>query len=190
MKKIVVALGLVLGFATLTAASNGDWLRAGNIYVKGLIYAGDNKVPITNASGNLASTSMALSTTLAVTGAATFASTVATTGVVTLSAIPVMSIGTLTAGTTQTQVGATAWNTKYFNVVTTGNANDGISLPAVVAGKCVAFRNTSANALKVYGLTPAKVNTVTTTTGAIFAASTGAQCCSDGTDWFCTGTST
>lgn len=58
--------------------------------------------------------------------------------------------GTATAGTTQTQAGATAL-TKLVTFVTTGNANDGVALPTgKLAGEFVIVSNVSANALKVY----------------------------------------
>lgn len=61
--------------------------------------------------------------------------------------------GTATAGTTQTQVGATAL-TKGVTKVTTGTANDGVALPKAdtnnVIGAAIVVENTSAAILKVY----------------------------------------
>lgn len=56
---------------------------------------------------------------------------------------------TVTAGTTQTQAGATAL-TGLVNVVTTGTANDGVLLPSAAVGTVIAVVNSSANALKIY----------------------------------------
>jgi len=56
---------------------------------------------------------------------------------------------TVTAGTTQTQAGATAL-TGLVNVVTTGNANDGVLLPSACVGTQLVIVNSSANALRVY----------------------------------------
>lgn len=62
-------------------------------------------------------------------------------------------IQTATAGTTQTQAGATAI-TKPIVAVTTGNANDGVSLPRGdyqgAVDQCVIVENKSAVILKVY----------------------------------------
>ena len=55
----------------------------------------------------------------------------------------------VTAGTTQTQVGATAL-TGMHNAVTTGNANDGVILPSGTNGMFLTVVNLSANALKIY----------------------------------------
>lgn len=58
--------------------------------------------------------------------------------------------GTATAGTTQTQAGATKL-TCGINYVTTGNANDGVALPTGYAlGDAVIIVNSSANSLNVY----------------------------------------
>lgn len=55
----------------------------------------------------------------------------------------------ITAGTTQTQAGATAIVTDLVHV-TTDNANDGVLLPAMKAGNVIMIRNLSANAGKIY----------------------------------------
>ncbi len=60
-----------------------------------------------------------------------------------------LSEGAKTAGTTQTQAGATAL-TSTVTVGTTGNANDGYVLPAMTAGKLLILHNASSNAGKVY----------------------------------------
>lgn len=60
------------------------------------------------------------------------------------------SVASKTAGTTQTQGGATAV-TSTITLGTTGNANDGYLLPAMTAGRLLIIHNLSANAGKVYG---------------------------------------
>lgn len=56
----------------------------------------------------------------------------------------------ITAGTTQTQGGATAL-TKDINYVTTcANDNDGVKLPAAVVGMSIVVINPTAHTLKVY----------------------------------------
>lgn len=65
---------------------------------------------------------------------------------------------TATAGTTQTQAGATAL-TGAINFVTTGNASDGVLLPSGrTAGSVVYIVNSSAAALNVYPATGGKIN--------------------------------
>lgn len=66
--------------------------------------------------------------------------------------------GTATAGTTQTQAGATAL-TAAINVVTTGNASDGVRLPADLGvGDKVVIVNVSGAALNVYPATGGAIN--------------------------------
>lgn len=55
----------------------------------------------------------------------------------------------ITAGTTQSQAGATA-TTAIISLVTCANANDGVILPSGVDGAIAVIHNISANALKVY----------------------------------------
>lgn len=63
-----------------------------------------------------------------------------------------------TAGTTQTQAGATALNSA-INYVTTGNASDGVKLPAGYGlGEIVYIVNSSGVALNVYPNTGGKIN--------------------------------
>lgn len=59
------------------------------------------------------------------------------------------SVAAKTAGTTQTQAGATAI-TSTITLGTTGNADDGYLLPAMTAGRILIIHNVSANAAKVY----------------------------------------
>ena len=65
---------------------------------------------------------------------------------------------TATAGTTQTQAGATLL-TGGINYVTTGNANDGVKLPSDIAlGDTLIICNSSGVALRVYPGTDGKIN--------------------------------
>lgn len=66
-------------------------------------------------------------------------------------------VASITAGTTQTQAGATE-ATGATNIVTTGNANDGVILTARNPGDTVNIINVSAVALKVYPPSGAAIN--------------------------------
>jgi len=66
-------------------------------------------------------------------------------------------IGAKTAGTTQTEAGSTAI-TNVVTIATVGNANDGLKLPAGVAGDVRIVSNLSANAAKVYTTGTDKIN--------------------------------
>ncbi|NBP01837.1 MAG: hypothetical protein EBU90_17210 [Proteobacteria bacterium] len=67
------------------------------------------------------------------------------------------NIGAKTAGTTQTEAGSTAI-TNVVTVATVSNANDGLKLPAGVAGDIRIISNISANAAKVYTNGTDKIN--------------------------------
>lgn len=75
-----------------------------------------------------------------------------------------------TAGTTQTQAGA-AVLTGSLNVVTTGNASDGVQLPASTPrGDTVVIANISAVALNVYPATGGAINGATANAAKALAA--------------------
>jgi hypothetical protein len=77
---------------------------------------------------------------------------------------------TATAGTTQTQAGATAL-TGAINFVTTGNASDGVMLPSGrTVGSVVYIVNSSSNALNVYPATGGKINNGTANAAKALAA--------------------
>ena len=76
-----------------------------------------------------------------------------------------------TAGTTQTLAGATALTASVVRV-TTGNANDGVILPAgCVDGELIWVFNLSAVALKVYPQTGGSINSATASAAHVHAAS-------------------
>ena len=57
---------------------------------------------------------------------------------------------TITAGTTQTQAGATALTTDINRVITVAVASDGVKLPAANSGQYITIRNNGANNLKIW----------------------------------------
>lgn len=78
------------------------------------------------------------------------------------------SFAAITAGTTQTQAGATAITTNIV-YVTTGNASDGVILPALstaLIGTQIRLINASANAGVVYCPGTTSTNTINGTAGA------------------------
>jgi len=56
----------------------------------------------------------------------------------------------ITAGTTQTQAGATALTSELNNITTVAVTNDGVKLPAAIAGKRITVKNGGANVAKIY----------------------------------------
>lgn len=82
----------------------------------------------------------------------------------------------VTAGTTQTQAGATRVGLNQFAAVTTGNANDGVALPLLnsgLIGMSIYVSNLSANALRVYPNTGQTINSGTVNVHVTHAASIG-----------------
>ncbi len=78
------------------------------------------------------------------------------------------SFAAITAGTTQTQAGATAITTDIA-YVTTGNASDGLRLPALTTamiGRVIKIINASANAGVLFGTGTTTTNTINGTAGA------------------------
>ena len=78
------------------------------------------------------------------------------------------SVAAITAGTTQTQAGATPITTSIA-YVTTGNASDGVILPALstaLIGTTITLINASAVAGKVYCPGATSTNTINGTAGA------------------------
>lgn len=76
----------------------------------------------------------------------------------------------ITAGTTQTQAGATAVTGPIVNVSTVTTAGDGVRLPAATAGRVVYVANPTANSVQVYGASTDTINAVATATGVAQAA--------------------
>jgi hypothetical protein len=74
---------------------------------------------------------------------------------------------TITAGTTQTQAGATAITGQTARVTTVGTAGDGVKLPASAAGMEVLVINHGANAMRVYGTGADQIDDITNTTGVL-----------------------
>lgn len=163
---IGVLLAAVLGIAW-TQNSNETWLR-------GVLKTGTSKVSLTNATGNLSTTSGAFSGAVAVTGA------LGVSGAAAFRNYVSHTFGAATAGATQTQAGATAL-AATMNKVTTGSANDGVALPAGTTPMCVWVTNISANALKVYG---ANADDDTIDGGSADASVT--QAASAKAIWYCT----
>ena len=91
---------------------------------------------------------------------------------------------TITAGTTQTQAGATQL-AGAISFVTTGNANDGVRLPTEMAvGDVVYVVNSSGVSLNVYPATGGKINNGTANAAkALVANMSGAYISLGGENW-------
>lgn len=91
---------------------------------------------------------------------------------------------TITAGTTQTQAGATQL-AGAISYVTTGNASDGVRLPTDMAlGDVVYVVNSSGVSLNVYPATGGKINNGTANAAKALAANmSGAYISLGGENW-------
>lgn len=78
---------------------------------------------------------------------------------------PELAQDNVTAGTTQTQAGATALTGQVVRVGTVATAGDGVRLPTSVAGLIVTLVNDGANPMKVYGAGTDTINSIATATG-------------------------
>lgn len=116
---------------------------------------------------------------LGATGTSTLTTVAATTA--TVSGAFQQSFAAITAGTTQTQAGATAITTDIVQV-TTGVASDGVRLPALTSGmigRTIRVINASSNAGVIYGTGTTNTNTINGTagaTGVAYAASKMLTC--------------
>lgn len=83
-------------------------------------------------------------------------------------AVPTGKDTAITAGTTQTQAGATLLRTDcvFHNVTVVGTASDGVALPYPHVGDFHFVKNSAvANAMKVYAVTPGTIDSTATATG-------------------------
>jgi hypothetical protein len=191
-KLVVIAVVLSAAFYGLTAGAAGEWLRESNVWLRGIVYAGTSKVAITNAAGNLASTTGAFSGnvtvggTEVVTGAATMSSTLSVAGATTLaSTVKMTSVGTyVPTGTTQANATPITTTVAAINGTT---AAQGVVLPAAVTGLIQWFGNIAATGVKVY---PAPSGYINGTQDSAFTAATlkSYACVAyDTAKWLCAG---
>jgi hypothetical protein len=93
----------------------------------------------------------------------------------------------ITAGTTQTQAGATAAPSPYNRITVCANTNDGVKLPSAIANLVVTIKNEGANAAKVWPNTSDTVDggSVDAADTNTLAATTGVRTylAVDATDW-------
>lgn len=81
-----------------------------------------------------------------------------------------------TAGTVQTQAGATLLTTIGINTVdTNATAGNGVRLPSFPVGATVIVSNTTVNAVQVYGAGTDTINAVATATGVSIPAGKTAE---------------
>ncbi len=97
-----------------------------------------------------------------------------------LSAGTALAIGgqvnsTITAGTTQTQAGATALTTSINVISTVTTAGDGVRIMNAMIGDEILILNLGANACTVYPPVGSRINALTTNSGFVLAPNTAVQ---------------
>lgn len=82
---------------------------------------------------------------------------------------------TITAGTTQTQAGATALTASTNVVTTVTTSGDGVSIPNSEIGDSINILNLGSNALTVYPPSGGRINQLATNSGFTLASNTAAS---------------
>ncbi len=176
MKKflLVASAALTLLAVTSLADAGGEWLRAGNVWFKGLVYNGTSKVQLTNAAGNVSTTTGTFSGAVSAsgitnTGNSTVTGTLAVTGATALRGVTTFSssvnfasaVTGVTAATSGTFGGSPiAATTSLVEVGTVGSSGDSVTLPTgITLGKMVVVSNKAAsNALNLFAPSGGYVN--------------------------------
>lgn len=179
MKRYLLLAVLAVSALVAGVASAVDFNQAA--WFKGLIYAGTSRVALTNAAGNLSTTSgtysgnvsvggnVGVTGTLGVTGAATLQSTLTVVGASALSgnvgvtgtlgvtgAVTLQSTVSYSIAATVTAAGSSKTDctalTKEVNVVSTATSLQGVCLLTASAGMHQRVENATAVAIMVYPL--------------------------------------
>lgn len=193
MKRLILAVAAVCALGSVTAVfADGEWLRSGPVWFKGLVYAGTSKVAITNAAGNLSTTTLALSGNETVGGNLSVTGTLAVTGATTLKGL--LNYTSVTAGVT-----ASTWSAQGLvaasglvstfatQASTSGSAGDSLTLPAVAAGAVyMACNRAAANAIDVFPYVSDAINKETANVAIALAAGECMFCLGfDDVQWGC-----
>lgn len=146
MKKLLVAAAVVLTLGGITAVyADGEWARSGPVWLKNVIYAGSGRVALTNATGNLSTTSGTFS-------GAVSAGSLSNSGAVTWSSLT----AGITAGTGGQGNGAITTLAAQATVVT---ADNDVTIPTPAVGKLAMVCNADASdALDVFAPSGAQFN--------------------------------
>jgi hypothetical protein len=183
MKRILLIAAALAAVGGVSAAyADGEWLRAGPVWLKGVIYAGSSKVALTNSTGNLVTTTANLSGALSVTGATTLRDSATLADEVLFS--DVSAAQTASVGSVQ---GSGALTVTAIQATTVGTAGDNFTLPTGVAGMLEFVCNgAAANAMDLFPASGAKINSAATDAAISLAAGECAFCLAfSATNWGC-----
>ena len=109
------------------------------------------------------------------------------TGGIVRAILPVMSLtATITAGTTQTQAGATALTKDVNEISVCANANDGVKLPTAVGGQQITIINNGAQTARVWPFSGDDCGAGVDTQITLAAGSVMICTDYDATNWRCT----
>lgn len=207
MKRFLLAVAALVAIGSVTAVfADGEWLRVGPVWLKGLVYTGTSKVALTNATGNLSTTSGAFSGAVSagsatITGAmsvsgitntgnistsgnSTVNGTLAVTGATTLRDQVTMadevSVTDLTAGATAdagSVQGSGILTVTAVQATTVGTAGDCFTLPVPAAGLLeIVCNGAAANAMDLFPNSGAQINKESANTAISLAAGECAFC--------------
>lgn len=85
------------------------------------------------------------------------------------------TLPTVTAGTTQTQAGATALTASNNVVSTVTTAGDGVRVPSMEIGDEISICNIGANSCRVYPPTGEQINALSANSGFVLATNTAVK---------------
>lgn len=160
-----------IAFLIVAAALFGAWTQNSDIiHLRGRVYTGTSQVQLTDATGNLSTTSGTFS------GAAVFGGDVSYTDIA----------ATVTADVGSAQ-GSGVTSTTLTRVSTAAVAGDAVTLPAAVAGLTyVVCNHAAANAIDVFPASGDQLNNVTANNAISLAAGECMQCWAfNATNWGC-----
>jgi hypothetical protein len=166
--------GFVVG--VVAVVSIGWTMNAGEAWFKGVLKAGTSKVSLTNAAGNLSTTTGTFSGAVSVTGDLTVADDVIVSDV----------SAAATADVSSAQGGGAITNT-FVRVSTSASAGDAVTLPAAAAGLVqIVCNHAAANAVDAFPASGDAINGAGANTAISLAAGECMICfAANATNWGC-----
>lgn len=170
-------LALLVTSIAFAAPSVSTWVKNGSVWFKGVVYAGTSGVQLTDATGNLSTTTGAFSGAVNVVGA------LGVTGAVTLKDNDLLltslsADATASTHSAQGTVGASGLiSTLGVQAATVGTAGDSFTLPDAAVGTVIMVCNAAAaNAMDVFPFTSDRINSAAADAAISLAAGECMQC--------------
>lgn len=165
LKRLLLLVSTLTGVVLVSLLA--AWTQnSDTIHLRGAVYTGTSKVALTNATGNLATTSGAFSGALSASGDTTLGDSLSLTDLaagVTASTGSAQGDGPITVTATQ--------------ITTAASAGDAVTLPSAVAGLVqIVCNHAAANAADVFPASGDQINNVTANAAVSLAAGECMQC--------------